>query len=178
MTVRQRVEALADESNAEFLSRLLPGIEPETVLGVRMPALRALAKELRGTEEAAAFLAALPHRYLDENNLHALLINDIAGYEDALAAIDAFLPHVDNWATCDALRPKAVKKKLADFRGRIDGYLASAAPYTVRFGIEMLMCHYLDAAFAPEQTTAGIFIRTDHCRMKMPESIMWILNWQ
>ena len=170
MTVRQRVEALADESNAEFLSRLLPGIEPETVLGVRMPALRALAKELRGTEEAAAFLAALPHRYLDENNLHALLINDIAGYEDALTAIDAFLPYVDNWATCDALRPKAVKKQLADFRGRIDGYLASAAPYTVRFGIEMLMCHYLDAAFASEQNEQVASIRSEHYYIRMMQA--------
>lgn len=170
MTVRQRVEALADESNAEFLSRLLPGIERRTVLGVRMPALRALAKELRGTEEAAAFLAALPHRYLDENNLHALLINDIAGYEDALTAIDAFLPYVDNWATCDALRPKAMKKNLAVFRGRIDGYLASGAPYTVRFGIEMLMCHYLDAAFAPEQNEQVASIRSEHYYIRMMQA--------
>ena len=170
MTVRQRVEALADESNADFLSRLLPGIEPETVLGVRMPALRALAKELRGTEEAAAFLAALPHRYLDENNLHALLINDIAGYEDALAAIDAFLPYVDNWATCDALRPKAVKKHPADFRARIDGHLASGAPYSVRFGIEMLMCHYLDAAFVPEQNEQVASIRSEHYYVRMMQA--------
>ena len=170
MTVRQRLEALADESNAAFLSRLLPGVELETVLGVRMPALRALAKELRGTDEAAAFLAALPHRYLDENNLHALLINDLRGYEDALAALDAFLPYVDNWATCDALRPKAVKKKLADFRGRIDGYLASAAPYTVRFGIEMLMCHYLDAAFVPEQNEFVASIRSEHYYVRMMQA--------
>lgn len=170
MTVRQRLEALADESNADFLSRLLPGIERETVLGVRMPALRALAKELRGTDEAAAFLAALPHRYLDENNLHALLINELAGYEDALAAVDAFLPYVDNWATCDALRPKAVKKKLADFRGRIDGYLASAAPYTVRFGIEMLMCHYLDAAFSAKQNEQVASIRSEHYYIRMMQA--------
>ena len=170
MTVGQRLEALADESNAGFLSRLLPGIEPETVLGVRMPALRALAKELRGTEEAAAFLAALPHRYLDENNLHALLINDIAGYEDALTAIDAFLPHVDNWATCDALRPKAVKKNRAVFRGRIDGYLASGAPYTVRFGIEMLMCHYLDAAFSAKQNEQVASIRSEQYYIRMMQA--------
>ena len=170
MTVRQRLEALADESNAAFLSRLLPGVELETVLGVRMPALRALAKELRGTDEAAAFLAALPHRYLDENNLHALLINDLRGYEDALAALDAFLPYVDNWATCDALRPKAVKKKLADFRGRIDGYLASAAPYTVRFGIEMLMCHYLDAAFSAKQNGQVASIRSEQYYIRMMQA--------
>ena len=170
MTVGQRLEALADESNAGFLSRLLPGIEPETVLGVRMPALRALAKELGGTDEAAAFLAALPHRYLDENNLHALLINDIAGYEDALAAIDAFLPYVDNWATCDALRPKAVKKNRAVFRGCIDGYLASGAPYTVRFGIEMLMCHYLDAAFSAGQNEQVASIRSEHYYIRMMQA--------
>ena len=170
MTVRQRLEALADESNAAFLSRLLPGVELETVLGVRMPALRALAKELRGTDEAAAFLAALPHRSLDENNLHALLINDLRGYEDALAALDAFLPYVDNWATCDALRPKAVKKQLADFRGRIDGYLASAAPYTVRFGIEMLMCHYLDAAFSAKQNEQVASIRSEHYYIRMMQA--------
>lgn len=170
MTVRQRVQALADESNADFLSRLLPGIERETVLGVRMPALRALAKELKGTDEAAAFLAALPHRYLDENNLHALLINDLAGYEDALAALDAFLPYVDNWATCDALRPKAARKNLADFRRRIDGYLASPAPYTVRFGLEMLMCHYLDAAFSAEQNEQAAALRSEQYYIRMMQS--------
>ena len=170
MTVRQRVEALADESNADFLSRLLPGVEREAVLGVRMPTLRALAKELRGTDEAAAFLAELPHRYLDENNLHALLINELRGYEDALAAIDAFLPYVDNWATCDALRPKAVRKKLAEFRGHIDGYLASHAPYTVRFGIEMLMCHYLDGAFEREQNEQVASIRSEHYYIRMMQA--------
>ena len=170
MTVRQRVEALADESNADFLSRLLPGVEREAVLGVRMPALRALAKELRGTDEAAAFLAELPHRYLDENNLHVLLLNELRGYEDALAAIGAFLPYVDNWATCDALRPKAVKKHLPDFRRRIDGYLASPAPYTVRFGIEMLMCHYLDGAFEREQNEQVASIRSEHYYIRMMQA--------
>ena len=96
------------------------------------------------------FLTDLPHRYLDENNLHALILNEEKDCAAAVAAIDAFLPYVDNWATCDALRPKAFKKHPPALPDECRRWIKSGATYTVRFGIEMLMTHYLDEDFRPE----------------------------
>ena len=149
-TVRGRLFALRDETNAAFMARLVPTLPPESVLGVRMPDCRALAKELCRMPDIGEFLTDLPHRYLDENNLHALILNEEKDYASAVAAIDAFLPYVDNWATCDALRPKAFKKHPSALPDECRRWMRSGATYTVRFGIEMLMTHYLDEDFRPE----------------------------
>ena len=170
MSVRERLEALSDAKNADFVASLTPDVPRGKILGVRFPALRALAKELRGTQEAADFLAALPHETFEENNLHAVLLSGIRDYDALLAALEAFLPFVDNWATCDALRPAAVKKHLADFERVIGGYLASEHPYTVRFGIEMLMSYYLDEAFAPSQLERVARIRSEEYYVRMMQA--------
>ena len=149
-TVRGRLFALRDETNAAFMARLVPTLPPESVLGVRLPDCRALAKELCRMPDIGEFLADLPHRYLDENNLHALILNEEKDCAAAVAAIDAFLPYVDNWATCDALRPKAFKKHPSALPDECRRWMRSGATYTVRFGIEMLMTHYLDENFRPE----------------------------
>ena len=149
-TVRGRLFELRDETNAAFMARLVPTLPPESVLGVRMPDCRALAKELCRMPDIGEFLTDLPHRYLDENNLHALILNEEKDSAAAVAAIDAFLPYVDNWATCDALRPKAFKKHPSALPDECRRWMRSGATYTVRFGIEMLMTHYLDEDFRPE----------------------------
>ena len=149
-TVRGRLFALRDETNAAFMARLVPTLPPESVLGVRMPDCRALAKELCRMPDIGEFLTDLPHRYMDENNLHALILNEEKDCAAAVAAIDAFLPYVDNWATCDALRPKAFKKHPSALPDECRRWMRSGATYTVRFGIEMLMTHYLDEDFRPE----------------------------
>ena len=149
-TVRGRLFKLRDETNAAFMARLVPTLPPESVLGVRMPDCRALAKELCRMPDIGEFLTDLPHRYLDDNNLHALILNEEKDYASAVAAIDAFLPYVDNWATCDALRPKAFKKHPSALPDECRRWMRSGATYTVRFGIEMLMTHYLDEDFRPE----------------------------
>ena len=148
--VRARLLALRDEKNAPFMAKLVPTLPPESVLGVRMPDCRALAKELCRMPDIGEFLTDLPHRYMDENNLHALILNEEKDCAAAVAAIDAFLPYVDNWATCDALRPKAFKKHPSALPDECRRWMRSGATYTVRFGIEMLMTHYLDESFRPE----------------------------
>ena len=149
-TVRVRLLALQDEKNAPFMAKLVLTLPPESVLGVRMPDCRALARELCRESNIGLFLADLPHRYLDENNLHALILNEEKDYAAAVAALDAFLPYVDNWATCDALRPKAFKKHPPALPDECRRWIKSGEIYAVRFGIEMLMTHYLDADFRPE----------------------------
>lgn len=148
--IQERLFALRDADYAAFQRPLMPTVGEEAFIGVRTPALRSLAKELRGTAEAEAFLRALPHVYFEENQLHAFLIALERDFETALAQTDAFLPCVDNWATCDQLTPKAFRKNRAALRAKIEEWIAAAHEYTVRFALKMLMDHFLDAEFSPE----------------------------
>lgn len=147
--ITHRLFELQDEDYRRFQCRLMPTVSPETVIGVRTPALRALAKHLYGTAEAAAFLQELPHQYYEENNLHAFLLERIPDYATCVVALDAFLPHVDNWATCDGLSPRVFKSCPAALPAQIRAWLDSGEVYTVRFGVCMLMKHYLGKSFDP-----------------------------
>ena len=139
-----------DLTYRDFQSRLMPTVDPETVIGVRMPALRKLAKELAGTQPAEDFLRQLPHRYYEENNLHGLLLSAMPDYDAVVAALEAFLPHVDNWATCDLLSPRAFRAHPPELPDQIRRWAEDRHPYTVRFGLGMLMSFYLDEDFRPE----------------------------
>lgn len=149
MTVTERILALADAPNAAFTARLTPGVAPDRILGCRIPQLRQLARTLRGTPEAAAFLAELPHRYYDENNLHGILLGQLRRPDEALAALEGFLPRIDNWATCDitACGMKALGRDPEAVLPRIDAWLADGHTYTVRFGVVTLLAHYLGERF-------------------------------
>ena len=147
--IRARLFAMQDLKYRDFTAKLTPTVPPERIIGVRTPELRKYAVELSKTEDAAAFMAALPHLYQEENNLHAFLIERIADYDACVAALDAFLPYVDNWATCDSMSPKCLKKQLPRLTGEIRRWMASDWVYTVRFGMGMLMRHFLDDAFDP-----------------------------
>ena len=147
--IRVRLFAMQDAKYRDFTAKLTPTVPPERIIGVRTPELRKYAVELSKTEDAAAFMAMLPHLYQEENNLHAFLIERIADYDACVAALDAFLPYVDNWATCDSMSPKCLKKQLPRLTGEIRRWMASDRVYTVRFGMGMLMRHFLDDAFDP-----------------------------
>ena len=149
--IQEKLFALRDEPYGDFLAALLPGVERERVIGVRAPAVRALAKELCGGEAAEAFLLALPHRYHEENMLHAALLDRERDCARCLAALERFLPCVDNWAVCDTLRPKVFKKHTRELLERVPLWLVSEQNYTVRFGIGALCSFCLDEAFDPEQ---------------------------
>ena len=133
--ILKRLYALQDIEYQVFQSKLIPTVDPATVIGVRTPALREYAKELSKREDVGVFLAALPH----------------ADFGETLAAVDAFLPYVDNWATCDQLSPKVFRKHRAELLPEIKRWMASEHVYTIRFGVGMLMQHYLDEDFDPAQ---------------------------
>ena len=130
-----------------FQCRLMPTVSPRRVIGVRTPRLRALAKQLSGSAFAEAFLQQLPHAYYEEDNLHGFLIARIRSFEQCTAALDRFLPYVDNWATCDQLPVKVLAKRPDETLERVDRWLASKHCYTIRFGIGVLMRLYLDELF-------------------------------
>lgn len=150
--IQNRLFALQDRKYRDFQSKLIPTVPAETVVGVRTPALRALAKELKreAPDLVTDFLGDLPHDYFDENQLHAFLISLEKDVERCIADVNAFLPYVDNWATCDQLSPKVFKKHKAELLEQTDAWMASDHAYTVRFGIGMLMQWFLDEDFAPD----------------------------
>ena len=151
MSILDRLFSLRDEKYAAFQRPLLPNLAPESIIGVRTPALRLLAKELRGSAEAEAFLAALPHRYFEENQLHAFLVAQERDYRRCIERLECFLPFVDNWATCDQLSPRVLGRHRAELLPEVRRWMASGHEYTCRFGIGMLMRYFLEAdAFSEE----------------------------
>lgn len=165
--VRSRLFAMQDQEYRVFHCRLMPTIDPETVIGVRTPELRKFAKEFAKTPEAAEFLQALPHRYYEENNLHGFLIKGMKDYGQVISALHAFLPYVDNWATCDLMRPKVFKKHLPELLGQIRLWVSSDHTYTIRFGLEMLMTFYLDDSFRPEYLDLAASVRSGEYYVNM-----------
>lgn len=147
----ERLFSLRDEKYAAFQRPLLPNLVPESIIGVRTPALRLLAKELRGSAEAETFLAALPHRYFEENQLHAFLVAQERDYRRCIERLERFLPFVDNWATCDQLSPRVLGRHRAELLPEVRRWMASGHEYTCRFGIGMLMRYFLEPdAFSEE----------------------------
>lgn len=165
--IRRRLFELQDSGYREFHSKLMPTVEKELIIGARTPDLRKLAKEISKTEYAEKFLKILPHKYYEENNLHAFLIEEIRDYGICTAEINRFLPFVDNWATCDMMRPKILKKHLPELLEEIKKWIKSEDVYVVRFGVEMLMCHYLDDCFSPEYPEWVSQIKSDEYYIKM-----------
>lgn len=153
--IEEQLFALQDLKYRDFHARLMPGYEKENIIGVRTPALRKLAKELAkkmaADQKIAAFLTELPHKYYEENNLHAFLIEQIAkDFDTALSMTEEFLPYIDNWATCDSFTPKAFKKDLNRLYNKTLEWMKSADTYTVRYGIVTQLQLFLDDEFRPE----------------------------
>ena len=142
--------AIQDLAYRDFQAKLMPTVNKETVIGVRTPSLRAYAKKFGKTDNVSAFLEVLPHKYYEENNLHAFLIETIRDYGTALAETEKFLPYIDNWATCDCFCPKVFAKHKAELLPHIRRWLDSGETYTMRYAMGMLMRYYLDADFRPE----------------------------
>ena len=151
--VENAVEAclisLADPAYMSFQCSLMPSVSQERVLGVRMPQLRAFSRQLTKYCNLMDFMQSLPHKYYDEDNLHAILICSLTDYSAAVEALDAFLPHVNNWATCDMLSPKAFSNRPSGLLEQVEKWLCDSREYVRRFGIGVLMKYYLDSHFEP-----------------------------
>ncbi len=167
MDIRETLLSLQDDSYKSFHQRLIPTVDPDTVIGVRVPQLRVLAKELKNDPQTARFLSDCPHHCYEENMLHALLINMIREPRDCFEAVNRFLPFVDNWAVCDGLRPKAITRNKEALLTAIDGWMHAEHPYTVRFGMEMLMIHFLGNDFSPAHLKAVAAVKSDHYYVNM-----------
>lgn len=165
--IQKKLLALCDEEYKAFNSRLIPTVKLENQIGVRIPHIRKLAKEIRDTEEAEEFLSSLPHRYFEENNLHGYLLEGEKDFHKALALTEEFLPYIDNWATCDTVSPKAFRKNLPCLYERIRAWLNSGNTYTIRFGVNMLMKFFLDENFTEETLTLVSDIESEEYYVNM-----------
>ena len=171
MDIRDTLFELQDLKYKDFHAKLIPTVDSSTVIGVRVPVLRKLAKELIRNGAHDDLLAGLPHKYYEENMLHALIVNEIKDYDDALMRVKELLPYVDNWAVCDSLNPKVFRKHRDRFIEEVRNWVLSDDLYTSRFGIDMLMSHYLDDDFKPEYLEWGSAIRSDEYYWNM--GIAW-----
>lgn len=165
--IQERLFELQDKDYAAFQAKLTPTVPADTFIGVRVPQVRALAKVLIKDPVHEAFLEELPHRYYDENMLHALLVSLMKDYDACLAATDRFLPYVDNWAVCDIMSPKVFVKHKVELIDKIRVWASSDATYTCRFGLEMLMSHYLDEDFNRAYLDIPAAARSEEYYVKM-----------
>ena len=165
--IRDELFKMQDIKYRDFNSKLIPTVDKRLFIGVRTPELRKYAKQLGKSIEVIEFLQALPHKYFDENQLHAFIISEIKDFKNCIAEINRFLPYMDNWATCDQLSPKIFKKHHSELFAYIKDWLKSDKVYTLRFGIGMLMEHFLDEDFDIIYPETVLKIRSDEYYVNM-----------
>ena len=165
--ITEKLFTLADEKYRNFHSKLMPTVDKNKIIGVRTPALRRFCSELYKSAECSGFMNDLPHKYYEEDNLHALLIDKIKDFDECVSEIERLLPYIDNWATCDMLRPKALKKEPQRLLGYINKWLNSDKVYTVRYAVGCLCSFYLDSNFSPDQLLAVAEIRREEYYINM-----------
>ncbi len=165
--IREELHSLQDPEYRDLQVKIIPSVKPESIIGVRTPELRKMAKELAGEEGTAAFLADLPHRYFEENQLHAFILSGMKDFAACLGELERFLPYVDNWATCDQMSPRVFRKHRTELTEYIDRWITSGKTYTVRFGIGMLMEHYLDTDFDPAYPEKAAAVRSGEYYVNM-----------
>lgn len=167
LTIQEKLFALRDAEYAVFQAKLTPNVPPDRFIGVRVPEVRKLARALTKETDCSGFLSRLPHKYYDENMLHGLLVAEIRDYDTCIAELERFLPYVDNWAVCDCISPKAFAKNRDRLIGKIREWAASEDTYTCRFGLEMLMSHFLDGDFRPEYLEIPASVRSGEYYVNM-----------
>ena len=167
MTIYERLLECRDEKYSEFQSKLVPNISPKTIIGVRTPDMRAVAKAVAGTDEASAFLKELPHKYYEENLVHFFIIAAIKNFDECVHEVERFLPFIDCWPVCDQSSPKVFKKEHEKLLPLIKKWISSDHVYTARFGMRMLMNEFLDADFKPEYLDLVVQKRGEDYYLKM-----------
>ncbi|MCQ2412434.1 MAG: DNA alkylation repair protein [Sphaerochaetaceae bacterium] len=165
--MKDRLFALQDAEYADFQSKLTPNVPRERFIGVRVPAARNLAKQIMKEGKPTGFLKSLPHDYFEEDMLHGLLISQILDYDECILELERFLPFVDNWAVCDTMSPKVFRKHRTELLQKIPEWISSDRTYTCRFGIGMLMAHFLDEDFKPEYLELPAMVKSEEYYVRM-----------
>lgn len=172
--IREKLFSMQDLKYREFSASLVPTLDKTAVIGVRIPMIKALAKELvsmaykeNDFREINEFLSDVPHEFLEENNLHAFIVSNIKSFQDCINKVEEFLPFVDNWSTCDSFRPACFKKEREKLLPYINRWIDSDKPYVVRFAIELLMVYFLDDSFSVKYPDTVSKIRSNDYYVNM-----------
>ena len=165
--IRKELKKLQDNGYREMQVTIIPTLEADSIIGVRTPALRQLAKEFAKREDISEFLTDLPHKFFEENQLHAFILSGMKDAESCIRLVDEFLPYVDNWATCDQMSPKVFKKHKQLLLEYVDKWIRSEHTYVKRFAIGMLMEHFLDEDFKTSYLTKVSKIRSEEYYVNM-----------
>lgn len=158
---------LQDTGYRDMQVTIIPTVNADSIIGVRTPALRQLAKDLSKREDISLFLGELPHKYFEENQLHAFILSGMKDAGNCIRLVDAFLPYVDNWATCDQMSPKVFHKNKDLLLEYVEKWMKSDLTYVKRFAIGMLMEHFLDEDFKTSYLTKVSKIRSDEYYVNM-----------
>ena len=161
------LNSLSDSKYRDFQIKLIPGKTSDQMIGVRTPDLRSYAKELSKRDDISDFLNNLPHEFFDENQLHAFVISLMKDYDKCMCEVERFLPYVDNWATCDQMSPKIFRKNREKLLEKVRIWIASDKTYTIRFGIKMLMEHFLDDDFDLQYPEMVAAVRSEEYYVNM-----------
>ena len=172
MDIQKELFKLQDLKYKEFHKKLIPNVDENLIIGVRTPLVKKLTKTIVKEGKDKEFLKNLPHKYYEENNICAFLINEMKDYKNAIESLDKFLPHIDNWATCDGVRPKCFKNNTDKLIFEIEKWLKSDHEYTVRFALEMIMVFYLDEKFDIKYLDMASKIKSDKYYINM--MISWL----
>ncbi len=167
MDIEKRLFELKDLKFRDFNAKLIPNLDKDTMIGVKTPQLKQLAKELYKRGDYAEFIRSLPHKYFEENQLHAFIISQITDFDIAIYELERFLPYVDNWATCDQLVLKAIAKDPKRILNKIDLWLASEKLYTIRFAIGLLLRYFLDERFDEKHLDKAAAVRSGEYYINM-----------
>ncbi len=165
--LHKELKKLKDLKYRDMQVKIIPTVEPSSIIGVRTPDLKAMAKEILKSGDYKDFLNDLPHKYFEENQLHAFILSGMKDVGLCFEELEKFLPYVDNWATCDQMSPKVFKKHKDELFKRVKEWIASDEPYTIRFGVGMLMEHFLDDDYDTRYPTMVAKLRSDEYYVNM-----------
>lgn len=165
--IRKELKKLQDKGYQKMQVTIIPTVDADSIIGVRTPALRQMAKELSKREDISSFLSDVPHKFFEENQLHAFILSGMKDAESCIKLVDEFLPFVDNWATCDQMSPKVFKKNKQLLLEYVDKWIKSDHTYVKRFAIGMLMEHFLDEDFKTSYLTKVSKIRSEEYYVNM-----------
>jgi len=165
--LHKNLKKLQDLKYRDMQVKIIPNLEPSSIIGVRTPELKAMAKEILKSGDYEDFLNDLPHKYFEENQLHAFILSGMKDADECFEELEKFLPYVDNWATCDQMSPKIFKKHKDELLKRVKVWIASGEPYTIRFGVGMLMEHFLDDDYDVKYPAMVAKLRSDEYYVNM-----------
>ena len=168
--LQEKLLSLKDDQNALFVAKLIPNIDPKTILWTKIPVLRNLAKEFKNSPEKEKFLKIIPHKFFEENLLHVIFLESEKDFDKAVLELEKFLPFIDNWSVCDTSSPKIFKKYPNETLQKIKIWIKSEKVYTIRYAIWLLLSNFLDENFSADLLELVAKVKNDDYYVQMMQA--------